>query len=267
MKQYSSLIFTLLFCLYSLASAQVPTPNDVNQSIVKTLTISSGIAGGIYALVGLLFVFFGYKLFRFVLFAIGFYIGSALSYIVLLNVQPAGGFSEWVYFAVSIGVGILFGFLFICFYKLGIAGLGAFGGFTLAVWILSFKAGGVIQSEVGRIIFIIILVIVGLVVALFVEKPAIIVTTSIVGSVSTLIGIDVFAQTGVSRIIISFVQSSGKVGNLGDSISTTQYVILGAMGLLAVIGIVVQFYTTRGQHDTHKSAGYRYRRAKPETAA
>ncbi|KAJ1550566.1 hypothetical protein HK096_006222 [Nowakowskiella sp. JEL0078] len=257
----------LLFALFALFFNSFAYAADVGAAVVSTLTVSSGIIAAIYIIVGLLFVFAGYKLFRIVLFAIGFFIGNTLAYIVLANIDASANWSEWVFFIAAVVVGILFGFLFLCFYKLGIAGLGAFFGFVLASYILSFKAGGLISSSTGRIIFIVILVVIGLVVALFIEKIAIIVSTSVIGSVGAFVGIDVFAKTGVSQIIISFVSANGRVTGLADTISVAQYAILIAIAVLAIIGIVIQFRHNKGDHDSHRNKGLYRRAPKKDTGA
>ncbi|KAI8808315.1 hypothetical protein BJ742DRAFT_287476 [Cladochytrium replicatum] len=241
--------------LLALILASLPSPALAAPAETLGLNIASGIAGAIYIAAGIALVFFGFRLSRVLLFIAGAYLLSTLAYIALRNLEPASGYPsrEWVYLGVAIAAGLIGGFLFVCLYKLAIVGLGAFAGFTLASYILTFQTGSLISSGVGRAIFIIVVCIVGAVLAFFFERIAIIVASSIIGAVSVVLGIDVFAATGVTgNLTQAVLLAEGKTNRLDFSVGTTGYVLLASGVLLAVVGIVVQFRTNRGREFMHK---------------
>ncbi|KAJ3200118.1 hypothetical protein HDU67_002284, partial [Dinochytrium kinnereticum] len=105
------------------------------------------------------------------------------------------------------------GALLLCLRRLAIFALGGVSGLLLALLILNLKSGLLIDPSWARLVFIIVFVILGALVALKLEKPLIVTATSFVGAVnSRLIGM--------------------AVGVL----------------VLAVIGVVVQFRINRGRN-------------------
>ncbi|KAI8808317.1 hypothetical protein BJ742DRAFT_809361 [Cladochytrium replicatum] len=247
----SQQFFTFLIVLFL---ASLPSPACAASSSLAP-NVSSGIAGAIYIVAGIALVFFGFRLSRVLLFIAGAYLFSALAYIALRNLEPTNGFQsrDFLYLGVCIAAGLIGGFLFVCLYKLAIVGLGALAGFTLASYILSFQTGSVISSGVGRAIFIVVLCILGAVLSFFFERMAIIVASSMIGAVSVILGIDVFAATGVAgNLTQAVLLAEGKAKKLDFSVGTMGYVLLASGVVLAVAGTVVQIRTSRGREFMHK---------------
>ncbi|KAF9421214.1 hypothetical protein BGZ94_008886, partial [Podila epigama] len=180
----------LAFLLCFLATTVFAAPPDVtiqapdpsNPGELFKITVSGTIVAIVLMAAGFMFAFFGHKFFRITLFLAGFYVFSTLAWIALINAQPETGYgsnSQWVYLGVSGAAGILGGALFICFWKLGFAAIGAIAGFYLAIFILSWSDAGVISSGVGRTIFIVACVIVGIILTFFVERHVVILGTAI----------------------------------------------------------------------------------------
>ncbi|KAL3900910.1 MAG: hypothetical protein SGCHY_001003 [Lobulomycetales sp.] len=261
---YSHLLFLLcLLCLSTSFTAaqstevsasevgdQTSTTLAAQSDTVRKLTAPAGVVGGLLIAAGLLFIFLGYRMFKVVCFLAGFYFGASLAYIILSAAEPSDLYAnrDLVYLLVSLAAGIVTAFLFLCVWRLGLAAIGALAGFALALFILSWASGGAISSGTGRSIFIGVLALLGSILIHFIEKPFLIVSTSLAGSFSFVYGVDVFARKGFVEAVQFF---------LGNSDSGSRYVITGSVyGMLAsiivitVIGIVVQWRLWRGH--THR---------------
>jgi hypothetical protein len=129
------------------------------------------------------FLLFGFKLWKPTIFLAGFVLAASLGYLVLIRLEPEGGYGnrESVLLGGSVGVGILGGCILLCLRKLGLAAIGAIGGYALSLFVLGFQTDGLIQSGWGRAIFIIILIIIGIILVFFIEKHVVIISTSLAG--------------------------------------------------------------------------------------
>ncbi|KAF9318790.1 hypothetical protein BG003_010518 [Podila horticola] len=151
------LLSTLTNLLVSAAPVLKKPSDDVNNVLNQAsdgpynITVQAGIAGAILILAGFLLCFFGYRLFHTTMFLIGFYFFGNVSYIGMAN----GGVtnSTWL-LVISVVVGILGGLLLVCCSRLGVAVLGALALYTLGLWILGWKSGGLITSSTGRAILL-----------------------------------------------------------------------------------------------------------------
>ncbi|KAJ2063725.1 hypothetical protein GGI17_001511 [Coemansia sp. S146] len=207
--------------------------------------IASGIIAGIaLILIGFFFNFFGYKLVKVLIFLAGFCVVGGLvlyaEYKIRAPQEDEKGRQLW-YLGVAAICGLLGGALLLFLYKVGLALVGALGGFALASWILAMKSGGLIHSDVGRILFIVAFVLVGMAVVFFIERPAIIVASAIWGSYALFVGIDCFARTGFQYTALAFLNAPGAVYETSPKV----YAMIAGMAVCACLGIVTQFWTTR----------------------
>ncbi|KAJ2588506.1 hypothetical protein H4R99_007774 [Coemansia sp. RSA 1722] len=207
--------------------------------------VASGIIAGIVLIViGFLFNYFGYKLAKVLVFLAGFCVIGGLvlyaEYKIRAPREDEKGRQVW-YLAIAAVFGLIGGGLAWFFFNVGIALVGALGGFALATWILAMKSGGVIHSDVGRIIFIVAMIIVGMLAALFLKNPAIIVLSSIWGSYALFVGIDCFARTGFQYTALDFLNTPGAVYETSPKV----YAMIAAMAVSALLGIIFQFVLLR----------------------
>ncbi|ORX79800.1 hypothetical protein K493DRAFT_308475 [Basidiobolus meristosporus CBS 931.73] len=197
--------------------------------------------------VGFLFCFFGRYLVKVTIFVAGFFFFAGLSLFLAEKIQPtAEGDSgrAWLHLGISCAIGIIGGLLLLCLWKLGLVLIGGLGGFALAMFILSLKSGMLISSGTPRIIFIVAMVLVGMIIILFFEKHVVIICTAITGAYVFVIGIDHFVKTGFTDQLnlfwggdsTVFYQTNAKV-----------YAMLGSAAVLALIGILIQYRTTRSK--------------------
>jgi len=255
--QILPLLFVLTLLTTSLASPialqergddDVPNPQS-GPFNTSPLTWQPIVLGVVSILTGIYFCFLGYRFFRLTMFIVGFWFFGNVAYIILSH---AGVADNTILLIVSIVIGLLLGLLLALCYQVGIYLLGALAGYTLALWILSFKAGGLIPSRAGQIIFIVVLAIIGLVLSIFFERFVLIIATSFLGAFLIIFGIDIFVRTGYANVVD---------GLLNGTFSTIQnetwqvYLMLAATFVLFLIGVAVQYATSWKRLGTGYRAG------------
>lgn len=161
-----------------------------------------GIAlSGCFAVLGILFAFFGYRLIKIVLFLIGFVTGGSLTYFIILAFASDSMHEEWVPYTaagVSIVVGILCGVLTICIYYIGIFLSGASVGFLGTWFILSvidiaFFREHIYVPIIGAVAGAILI---GLM-SLWIQKWFFMLGTSLLGTFMLSWGVDYFLELGL----------------------------------------------------------------------
>ncbi|KAG9324573.1 hypothetical protein KVV02_005106 [Mortierella alpina] len=232
----------LLNILTQAAPVKRPDDNDNDSSLRDgpyNLSVQGGIAGVILIIFGLVLCFFGVRFFRVCMFLIGFYFFGNITYIGMAN---GGVTSETLLLVISIIVGILGGLLLVCCSRLGVAVLGALALYSLGLWILGWKSGGLITSSVGRGILLGVLAVVGFFIGLCREHETVIVGSAIVGAYSFVAGVDIFAHTGFINATDSFINSKNRVDNRVGTLSGGAYALLATFIVLALLGMAVQFH-------------------------
>jgi MFS family permease len=185
--------------------------------------------------------FLGYRLFRVTLFLFGF---SVTTVAVLLPIWDALSSSEPNAFYIALGValvaGLAVGVLGAWMPKIGVflvgAGLGAVVGVILGFTVLYklYPANpnvplGVAASVLGLALGIL---------AVFIMRVTVVVSTSVVGAYMTVRGVMVYASPDLNEsAIYSTVQSGG-------SVPAAWYGYAAGIVILALLGIVVQFMFT-----------------------
>ncbi|KAF9976490.1 hypothetical protein BGZ73_008494 [Actinomortierella ambigua] len=241
-----SAFFTFaLFFLMSTVAAQQPDTDIVVGD--RKITISGSIVAIVLMVAGFLFAFFGHRFFRITLFLAGFYVLSTLAWIALANIESKGkpwDNREWIYLGAAGAAGIIGGALFLCFWRLGFAAIGAMAGFYLAVFILSWKDSGVITQTLPRTAFIAIFVIVGIILTFFIERHVVIIGTAIAGSGSFFLGLDNFVKTGFSDALNAFLDGNFDPKNY--HVTGQVYGMLGGTLGMMILGTCFQYYKHRG---------------------
>src|SRR5690606_4801398 len=129
----------------------------------------------------------------------------------------------------------------VCFtmWELGVLTAAGFGGYSLAVWIMSMKEGLLIESYVTSSTFIAIISVVVVVAAWIFDEIAIVVASSISGAMALTLGVDCFLKWGLLQVLLAQVSEEFGKAHLTMKI----YFELGGAAGLAVIGALVQFLT------------------------
>jgi hypothetical protein len=191
---------------------------------------------------------------KFLLFFAGFYVFSIIGFTILTKTNAGGGNSNVLLWG-SIAIGLVGGILALLIYRFGIALLGALGGMTIAIWIQSLKAGGVLTEQTQITIFILVFALIGAIVIQFAEKPIIIIASSFSGSFSICYGIDTFTHLGYSgRFRDAFNQglSDGQLHIQNQEIGWQFALLLAANLILFIIGCWYQFRLNRGRDHRDK---------------
>ncbi|PVZ97050.1 hypothetical protein BB558_007018 [Smittium angustum] len=231
--------------LASLALGGSSKINYANIDITKngSLTASGITAGVILMILGTIFLFYGRKLVKITIFFGGFFFLSIFCLVLTYWIRaPLNGENTraLIYVVLSIVLGLLGGALALWLYKINLLIIGVLGGFSLAVYIMNWSSTGFFSNNWAKIIFIIAFMIVGGLLVVFLERPAIIGSTSTYGSYSIFVGIDCFTRTGFKESIISvFRKTTNPVKN-----TPSMYGMLVGTIIFAIIGATIQFKIT-----------------------
>jgi MFS family permease len=213
------------------------------------LTVHAIISGIILIITGIIFCFFGRRYYRTVLFLVGFYIGAIITWIILTNREPSGGFagaaSLTIILIVSLAVGFVVGLIFMCCSTIAVWFLGALAGYLFSLWILAWASDGLIHSKAGRIIFIIVLTLIGLLLAIFFKNTFIILGTAFIGAYAIILGIDLFARTGFALSVKAFMDGNH---DTDYKVNTKVYLMLAGMIVLFILGSIFQYRYYRNHH-------------------
>ncbi|KAL1917310.1 uncharacterized protein VTP21DRAFT_4966 [Calcarisporiella thermophila] len=256
-----ALILTHYACANPLQLDRRQDPNSVANQLDPNvvagrlqITVPEIVGAIILIAVGLYFALFGYRYFKVTMFFVGLYCVTVLVSAALLNTSAAS--NPALLLGVSLGVGVLGGLILACCWFIGLYFLGGLGGFFAAMFVLSLKTGGLIESNTGRIIFIIVMCVVGVLLIAFLEKPIVIIFTSFIGSFSLFFGIDFFAQTGLRTSVDAFLHG-------GQFVATGKvYGMLAGMAIFFLIGLFVQFryHSSLGSFRSRATAPYGWKR-------
>jgi len=123
--------------------------------------------------------------------------------------------------------------------------LGALAGYVLAMFILSWASGGVIHNKAGRIIFIIVLTLIGLIIACCFKNALIIYGTALIGAYAIILGVDMFARTGFAQSVRAFMDGQN---DADYETNTKVYIMLVAMLVLFLLGSLFQYRYYRTRH-------------------
>ncbi|KAI8905968.1 hypothetical protein EDD86DRAFT_174959, partial [Gorgonomyces haynaldii] len=187
---------------------------------------------------GVLFTFWGYRSFKGVLFIIGFFILAYTAFIVLNSLEQQnptiyGSNRVVIYIAVPVVAGLIGGFILKALFKVGVFITGAYLGFLLSNIVLGFIQDASPNARLGTQIG---LALVGGLVALWMEKPILIVATSVIGAFDIAVGVDYWVQSGFTDVF-GVLKSTGHL----PALSQNTYIMLGGFVIVALLGMAVQF--------------------------
>ncbi|KAF9897411.1 hypothetical protein BX616_005651 [Lobosporangium transversale] len=216
-----------------------PVILDVGQK--TRVTSENAILGIILIALGLVQVFFGFRLIRATLVVTGF-VSWAFAVIILMvtlnwNITYLLLKPEYYYFWMWFLAGIVGAILSFRFWDLGVTFSGGFGGFAVAVVIIA--ATNHTMSGAGRYTLLAIFILIGAAIATFFERISIIIGTSFGGAFLFMYGVDEFAQVGYREMLVIF-EIAGK--SLVYHPNSRVYLMLGGCLLLACVGIAWEFW-------------------------
>lgn len=178
------------------------------------------LAGIVTLILGLVVTFFGYRLLRFTLVVLGFGLGLYLGWLVGMRL----GAVRWLVMVIGIGLGIVGALVSVWLFKVSVFLLGAVAG-ALIVLVIFGGAG------LHRLLMVLLGALVGGVMALLVQKPALSLLT---------------AFTGAWGVVAGFFTISGKTR--ARIFPGVEMPILAVLWLvLGGIGFLVQMVKTGGE--------------------
>ncbi|KAJ3097508.1 hypothetical protein HDU96_000368 [Phlyctochytrium bullatum] len=242
----------------------VPEPGGYN------LTGGQGILGVIAIAIGVFFLSLGYRFYKPVIFLVGFLTTGIGGYVLLVHVEPSGGYPsrEYVILFGSIGIGLIGrlhrkyprlipsflnpkgGGILLCLRRLSVFLIGAVGGFFLSMFILGWRTNGLIESGWGRAIFILIVIIACVAAAFWLEKHVVIAATSLTGSYLVVFGIDCYAHVGFREASGNFL-STRSVNSNDYDLNPKVIAMASTVVVLTLLGMIVQYKINRNKKGFH----------------
>ncbi|TPX58519.1 hypothetical protein PhCBS80983_g03081 [Powellomyces hirtus] len=210
-------LLALFICCFGSAAAQnsTDTTDQINGYIedAQRIITQKAVLGGLCIAVGLFLLIVGQRLWKAALFFTGFFVTALTGYILMVNLEPNTGYEHrgTVLLLGSLACGVVGGGIALCLWKLGLVLLGATAGFLFGMFLLSWKDGGLVDSEKGRIILLAVATGIGIILALVLQKKLLIVGTSMAGAYSVVFGIDCYARTGFTESMQTFLSGPDEV--------------------------------------------------------
>ncbi|GAB9477695.1 hypothetical protein Gpo141_00014822, partial [Globisporangium polare] len=248
--QFALLIQLLLVSTFALADGNDNASNTAESIFNSAKGQGLKVGGSILAVVamaaGAVVLVAGYKLFRPALFVVGFAIGGVLIAIAAEKIFENKSWvvtASWIAFIIG---GIIVGALVITFYKVSIFVAGAAAGVMLAMIINTSFGYKIWPSHPNTILIIlaVILAIVGGVLALKLEKPLLIVATSLLGAGMVVWGVGYFAGDFPNAGDLKRFATQDGNGDWNYSIPTAWWGYLAGIVVLFVLGMFIQFRKT-----------------------
>jgi hypothetical protein len=132
-------------------------------------------------------------------------------------------------------------------WRLGLSILGAFGGVSLALYLMATKAGGLVPDDTSRTIIIVVMAIAGSILIHIFEKPFLIGSTATSGSLVFFLGLDQFLNSGFSAAILLFTAGITSPDKLQNQLTGSYLGMLIGVVAFALLGIYYQ-YRSMGNH-------------------
>lgn len=156
--------------------------------------------------------YFGVRIYKFLVAVTGFVVFTLAGYIILLNwhlnVIPFGKNFDYIIMGGSPAFGVLGALIAQWLWKWYLIALGALAGASLAALIFSAVAASIPYTWLWlRTAVIAAMALIGGFAAYRLERPIVIASTAIVGSLLLFIGIDVFAGTGFDALLMNLMSN------------------------------------------------------------
>merc|ERR1712010_261894 len=244
-KGFATLLSLLLTVALALADNSVSAATYFSwQNIVAAI---------VCLLLGALFCFCGYRLFRSLVLVIGFTIGFVVCYMLL---EAHTSLEYWANILISIAPGILGAILLHVFYKVAVFTAGFVLGFVLLSTVVVGFVGTYISDETWfTVTSYVLMTVTGFicgVAALFFERVLLVIATSVVGAYGCVVALDYFLYVDDAQFATLMYDVFA-----GDSVNFTNewiaWTMLGVWILLSLIGAVFQYRLDRSYPASHSS--------------
>ncbi|KAF8634405.1 hypothetical protein AX15_000857 [Amanita polypyramis BW_CC] len=236
-------------------SSAAVSPSSTRTPIVLATKIDPAFAvlGVLLILTGLPSAFWGHKNRWTSFFLTGFYTFALCCAVLIIRfgvipaINPPSKTLRGMFVLASAIAGIAGGAIAIFFWKTARYGIGAWGGFTLALWVQCFHDGGVIQPIGFRWILYIGCAVVGFALCTIpkIHYHVLLLSTAFMGSTAFMLGIDCFTTAGLKEFYmwnLGFRSLFPKFTHgIEFPVSQAMEIELGLIAAMALMGIALQF--------------------------
>ncbi|DAZ94862.1 TPA: hypothetical protein N0F65_008164 [Lagenidium giganteum] len=250
------LVLLQCFCFATVQATAEAASDDVKSVFHMTDKIRIGPSvTAILAIVGGAIVcFFGYKLLRPAMFVCGFVVGGIF---IASLIETAFKNKSWLYTASWVGFvvgGLIVGCLVVSIYNAGIFIAGAAAGVLLA-FVINTSVGHKIYPSNPTLVLVILAVVLGIIggiLAIKIERPVLIIATSLVGSNLLVWGVGYFAGEYPNGADLKRFANEQSDGTWIYRIPGAWWGYLAGILVLWFLGMYMQF------HKTGKQTHHRY---------
>ncbi|EQC37242.1 hypothetical protein SDRG_05467 [Saprolegnia diclina VS20] len=248
-----SAILLLALLVPGMSAANITSGNSTFDQNANALFSSAsniawapGLVATISLIAGVIVTFFGYKLFRPVMFICGFAVGSVLGYLIAEKIFSGQSYvvtASWIAFLV---LGLLVGSIVMNIWVCGVFLVGAAAGVLLAFELNTSVGYKIYPSNPTTSLWILIIVL-GLIaggLAIWLERPMLIVATSLFGAIATTWGIGYFAGQYPSSTELEAWRKQAANGTFEYDLPNAWWAYLAATAVLFGLGVFVQFHKT-----------------------
>ncbi|EQC37244.1 hypothetical protein SDRG_05469 [Saprolegnia diclina VS20] len=220
------------------------TNHIVNATVNGDLPPS--ILAGVGIGLGLIVALAGYRLFRPVLFVSGFGVGAVLAYLLaeaIFTTQSYATTAHWVCFVAG---GLIVGATVVCLWRTGLFVIGAAAGVLLAFVVNTSFGYKLWPSNPSGMLYVLIAIfgLAGALLARCLERPFLIVATSLAGAVACLWGVGYFAGGYPSGNHLEALRNRTASGDYTYDIGSAWWGYMAGTLVLFGIGTLVQFRKT-----------------------
>ncbi|KAM6498393.1 protein of unknown function (DUF4203) domain containing protein [Amanita muscaria] len=237
------------------SSASATASSSTDTPILATVIDPAfGVLGALLILTGLPSAFWGHKNRWTSFFLTGFYTFALCCAVLIIKfgvmpaVNPPSKTLLGMFVLASSIAGIAGGAIAIFFWKGARYGIGAWGGFSLALWVQCFHDGGVIRPLGFRWILYIGCAVLGFTLSTIpkIHYHVLLLSTAFMGSSAFMLGIDCYTTAGLKEFYIwnlGFSSLFPKFVNRGIQfpVSQAMQIELGLIAAMALTGIALQF--------------------------
>ncbi|KAG9295200.1 hypothetical protein G9A89_006181 [Geosiphon pyriformis] len=166
------------------------------------LDSASYMMGILFISTGLVSLFRGQRYKWITIYLGGFYATGLMILLFILkyqNVQNPSEGTRIIYFVLCVGAGLVSGAFFVCMWPTGRILVGAIGGLSLGLFLLSLRTNGLIQTQIPRYIFLGIFILIFTILSSFqrIYPYVTVLTTVFTGIYLIILGVDVFIRGGL----------------------------------------------------------------------
>lgn len=247
-----------------MAAPTIPMSADSKDcKLHNTYSAQFCVFAGVCVILGGVICFFGYRLFKFIMFLAGFIFGFFLTYILChayLTEQLSGDlykYKDQLFLGIAAGVGLIAGLLTLCLYYVGLFILGASMGWFLGMALLPLmQQHSEYLSDHHWLPYLIcaVFAIAGGIFILIVQRVLIILSTAFIGAFLTVNGLDYFLENGkVIFYAINVLHGRFEKSMLPSCWYT--WVVLALIPVMFVAGAALQFVKTSKTKDHREAYG------------